>query len=404
MILAGHLLMPGPGQTVTLTRGSIRVQGDRIAEVFADGRGPKPDLGGDDSLIAPGFVDAHLHLPQFDSIGVCGMPLLDWLATAIFPAEAKWADTAYAADMTRRVAAQLHAHGTTAVAAYATVHHDATVAAARVLADAGFAGLVGQVLMDREAPPELVRPAPQLLAEAARLQPVGRLRPAVTPRFAISCSEELLRGAGDLAVRNAWPVQTHLAETQAECHRVAELFDGVAYTEVYRRAGLLTPRTLLAHGVQLSDHDRTTINAAGSTIAHCPTANGFLKSGDMDLAAHQRAGLNIALGSDIAGGYERSMPRVARAALETASRVHPDSTCPSAAWAWWQLTAGNATALGLTDTGRIHPGAAADLLVLKPDIRWHASADPLATLLYAWDDRWLKTTIAAGRPVYAASA
>jgi guanine deaminase len=274
VILGGCLILPGPGNTVVLRPGAVQIDGGHIARVFDAREAPKPDLGGDDCIISPGFVDAHLHLPQFDSIGLSGMTLLDWLSSAIFPAEAKWADEQYAAEMTRRVVRQLHSHGTTGVAAYATVHHEATVGAMRVLAEAGFEGIIGQVLMDREAPPELIRPARQLLAEAARLATVGRMRPAVTPRFALSCSGELLSGAGGLAAATGWPIQTHLAETWLECERVAELFDGATYTEVYRRAGLLTPRTILAHGIHLDATARVAIADAKAVVAHCPVAKG----------------------------------------------------------------------------------------------------------------------------------
>src|SRR5690606_5179300 len=119
--------------------------------------------------------------------------------------------------MTERAGRRLLAAGTTGIAAYATVHHKATLAAMRTLAGFGFRGVVGQVLMDQQAPADLLRPAHQLLAEAASLEAVGRIEPAVTPRFAVSCSRELLAGAGRLARHRGWAVQTHLAETVEEC-------------------------------------------------------------------------------------------------------------------------------------------------------------------------------------------
>ena len=395
MILAGTLILPESDRSVRLAEGWLRIRGDRIAEV---GEGPAPaavDLGGPGAIICPGFIDAHMHLPQFDSIGVDGLTLLDWLERAIFPAEARWEDRDYAGDMTRRVVDQLLAHGTTGIAAYATVHHEATRAAIDALHESGLAAIVGQVLMDRNAPPELIRPPDQLIAEAQSLQGRGRVQVAVTPRFAVSCTDELLHRAGSLAKRTGAPIQTHLSETVPECRLIARLFDDTPYTEVYRRADLLGPRTILGHAIWLDADERRTLAQTRSIVAHCPTANLFLQAGSMDLAAHMDAGVRISLGSDVAGGPDRSMVRVARAMIETAKRL--EHTPPCASECWWWITGGNAGALGWRDVGRLEPGAWADVLIIEPDVRWRDAADPLSTLLYAWDDRWLRRTIVAGR-------
>lgn len=392
---------------VRLAHGTLRISGGIITAIDA-ALDPRADLGGEHAIITPGFVDCHLHLPQFDSIGIDGLELLDWLQRIIFPAEACWADNTYAGSMAARVARQLLSFGTTSVAAYATVHHDAAVVAMRELDAAGIGGTVGQVLMDRNAPAELLRPAAQLLDEAARLTPIGRITPAITPRFAVSCTDELLAGSGRLAAARPSPVQTHLAETNAELETIARLFPGVAYTEVYRRAGLLTPRTLLAHAIHLSDADRRSIAACGALVAHCPTANLFLEAGAMDRLAALRERMPLTLGSDVAGGPDRSMVRVARAMLETAKRL--GHRPPTAAEAWHMITSGNADALAAACGaapgslgGSLRVGAAADVLVLHADIALDRSTDPLSTLMYAWDDRWLRHTLTRGIVRWSAS-
>lgn len=399
LVIAGRLMLPGGPASVRVEPGVVEIAGDRIVRVGA-GSAEHADLGGPDCLICPGFVDTHLHLPQFDSIGRDGLELLEWLQRVVFPAEAKWADAGYAGAMAARVARQLLGVGTVGVGAYATVHERGARAAIEALGAAGMRGYVGQVLMDRGAPPELLGRAGELVAQASRQRGVGRIAPAVTPRFAVSCTDELLRGAGKLAAATGWAVQTHLSETERECAVVGELFGGVTYTEVYERAGLLTNRTLLGHGIWLSDAERARIAAAGSVVAHCPTANLFLGAGAMDRAAHHRVGVRTSLGTDVAGGPDRSMVRVARAMIETAKRL--GRTPPGAPECWWQITAGNAAAMDFADGGRLEAGAAADVLVIRPDVPWSADAEGLATLLYAWDDRWLKATIAAGRTVYTA--
>lgn len=400
MRIAGQLLLPGveSSPSCRLAPGAVTLAGDRIesVDIGEAAAAESADAGGPDAFVCPGLIDAHLHLPQFDSIGVAGLELLDWLSRVIYPAEARWEDPSYAADMTKRVARQLLSFGTTGVAAYATVHHAAAQAAIDVLGELGFSGHVGQVLMDREAPAELVRPAADLLRECAGLHASGRIAPSINPRFAVSCSAPLLDGCGRLAASTGRLVQTHLAETRRECLRVEELHAGAGYLDVYDRAGLLRRPALFAHGVQLAGADFARIARTGAGIVHCPTANRFLGAGSFPLAAARATGVPIALGSDVAGGPDRSMVRVARGMLETAGlRRDPP---PDAAFAWWLMTAGNAHALGLGDCGVLRPGARADVLVVRPEAGWNASPDPLSYLLYAWDDRWLKAVVLGGRP------
>ncbi|MCC6676851.1 MAG: amidohydrolase family protein [Phycisphaerales bacterium] len=397
--ITGHLVLPDGEERVRLAPGVLTIRGERIESVR---EGPIPDsgcdFGGPGCLISPGFIDAHLHLPQFDSIGVEGLELLEWLDRVIFPAEARWADAGYAGQMAGRVARQLLSFGTTGIGAYATVHAAAAQAAIDAVAEAGLAGHVGQVLMDRGAPPELVRPAKQLIEEASNLKGRGRIVPAVTPRFAISCSDDLLRGAGELAAKTGQLIQTHLAETTAEIREVGRLCAGLRYTEVYARAGLLTPRSILGHGVHLDEQDRQVLARAGAVIAHCPTANRFLRAGMMDLAAHGRAGVAVAVGSDVAGGPDRSMVRVARAMMETARQLGHSG--PSASEAWWRITRGNARCLGVADqTGSLEPGRWADVVLVRPDLEWRAGPDPIGTVVWGWDDRWVERVWVAGRAV-----
>ncbi|MEL7089189.1 MAG: amidohydrolase family protein, partial [Planctomycetota bacterium] len=249
--------------------------------------------------------------------------------------------------------------------------------------------------------------AAQLLDETADLLDSfpahGRLAAAVTPRFAVTCTAAFMADMGKLAAERGAAVQSHLAETVPECELIAELFDGRSYVDVYRDAGLLTRRSIYGHGIYLDDADRRTLADTGAVVAHCPTANSFLRSGTMDRRAHLSGGVNVSLGSDIGGGYERSMVRVARAMVEAAASFAdvPADQLPGAAEAWWQITAGNADVLGWADGGRLAAGQPADVLVIEPNIGWlSSSVNPLAMLLFAWDDRWIKRTLVRGRVVY----
>lgn len=407
MIVAGQLLLETTDDAVEarLSPGYVRIEEGRLTEVVEGEMPSKPDVGGPGCLVSPGLIDTHVHLPQFDTIGAHGLPLLEWLSGVTFPAEAKWADADYASGMTRRVARQLAGCGTTSICAYSSVHHQATAAAIETLTDVGIRGVVGQAMSDRFAPDDLVGTPADLLDQSrdllARYPAGGRVAAAVTPRFAVSCTAELLAGAGRLAAEYPTAlVQTHLSETRRECDFVSELFDGKSYVEAYADAGLVTDRSLFGHGIFLSEAELQTLSDAGSIIAHCPTANSFLRSGAMDRHATLSAGCQMSLGSDIGGGYERSMVRVARAMVETASAL--GDSYPSAAQAWWQITAGNADAARFADAGRLRVGAPADLLIAKPDLPWLESpVDPLAMLLFAWDDRWITRVFSSGEEIFA---
>lgn len=434
LLITGQLLLPdlagGIARACRLVPGGVRIVGERIAEVFALQGGRRDDqaidLGGHGAVVMPGLIDAHAHLPQFDSIGAAGMPLLQWLERVVFPAEARWADAAFAGAMGARAAERMLSHGTVGVAAYGSVHAEGTARAMAALAARGMRGYVGPALMDCGAPAGLCLPVAAQLDACAALKPVGRVEPSVNPRFALSCSPELLEGAGKLAEKTGRRVQTHLSETREEVAEVAARFGGLGYVEVYRRCGLVRPGGLFAHGVYLSDEERSGLARSGALVAHCPTANTFLRSGAMDrwalvaqaaeaagTKAQGATGAPLALGSDVAGGPDVSMVRVGRAMIETAGMLHPrdPARVPTPAQAWWQVTAGNASALGWEDSGRLEAGAWADVVVARPGrggengrsaTWWMESVDPLGALMFGWDDRWVEKVVVRGRVEWSA--
>ena len=405
MLIAGQLLLDDQQNRCRIEPGYLRVEDDRIVEVVTGEIPDRAEIGGSDVLVTPGFIDAHVHLPQFDMIGAHGLPLLRWLNEVTFVEEMRWSDTDYARAMSRRVLGQLLTFGTTGICAYATVHHASAKAALEIASGLGIRGVIGQVLMDRGGPPELCEPPTKLMEEVTKLTeefpPGGRVAAAVTPRFAVSCTGELLEASGRLAREVGAMIQTHLAETQRECRLVSELFDGVGYVDVYRNAGLLQPSAVFGHGIHLSSSDRSALRQANASIAHCPTANSFLRSGTMNRSQLVRDSVGVALGSDIGAGYERSMVRVGRAMIEAASAITDDY--PDAATAWHAITAGNADRLGWSDAGRLGVGQAADIVVCRPDVRWLQSpTDPLSFLMFAWDDRWIKQVLLRGQVAFQA--
>lgn len=413
--LAGTLMLP-PGdepKTVRLQHGRVRVADGRITGIEHGSSAAEGDIGGPDWLICPGFIDAHLHLPQVDAVGGFGLELLEWLERVIFPAEQCWAD----GDLARRgIAAALDtlmSFGTTGFCAFSSIHPDATRIALELAAVRNLRCAIGPIQVDRDGPPSWMAPAQQRIAEAEALLQAFPPHPRkprsprncrtaamVAPRFAPMCSMELMRGLAERAGEAGALIASHIAETQRECELAAAAHVGESYAAIYHRAGLLGRRTLLGHGIHLCEADRRLLVRTGTVIVHCPTANRFLGSGRMDRAALAAAGVRLALGSDLGAGGERCMVRVARAMLEAAREAgHP----LPAAHGWWQITAGNAEALGFEQTGAIAAQHDADLLLIRPPDGWQDGPDPLAKLMFTWDDRWLRAVVVDGRWVWPGS-
>jgi guanine deaminase len=197
----------------------------------------------------------------------------------------------------------------------------------------------------------------------------GLLGYAFSPRFALGCSEDLMRGAADLAEKHGARLQTHLAENPDEVARIREQFPWARdYTDVYERCGLLGPRTLLGHCIHLSDREREVLAATGSQVAHCPTANLFLQSGIMPLDQFLGDGIRVGLGSDVAAGPELNLWQVMRSAIESQkarSFYERGVVAPSPADVLHLATQGGARALGKGEQiGSLEIGKEADLTVV----------------------------------------
>ena len=215
-------------------------------------------------------------------------------------------------------------HGTTCAAYFAAID----VASTNLLADlclaAGQRALVGRVCMDSLSPdwyrdedvPTSIAAARASIEHIRLADPTASLvRPVITPRFAPSCSAGLLRSLGDLAAETGLPVQTHVSENADEIALVAQLFPASAsYTGVYDDAGLLTPRTILAHGVHLGDDEVALVARRGAKISHCPCSNSAITSGTARVRRLLEAGVKCGLGTDVSGGYSPSVLEAARQA------------------------------------------------------------------------------------------
>jgi guanine deaminase len=268
-------------------------------------------------LLLPGLVDLHIHLPQFPSAGLgAGLHLLTWLERHIFPLERGY-DVAAAERLAPAVFRALARAGTTTVLAYGAIWHDSLDATFRAAEMHGIRAVIGKVMMDRATYDDRL-PRDEILELSLRQsadlaarwhgRDDGRLRYAFTPRFAISCSAEMLRESAALARQTGAYWQTHIAEDRAEVEQVIRLFPGARdYLDVYDRAGALGERTILAHAIYLSEREIARLVESGSRVAHCPASNMFLASGVMPLARYLEAGMIVGLGSDVAAAPDPSI-------------------------------------------------------------------------------------------------
>ncbi|KAK8028294.1 guanine deaminase [Apiospora marii] len=274
----------------------------------------------------PGFIDTHIHAPQYPNAGIFGSStLLDWLNKYTFPMEASLAKLPRARRVYGQVVRRTLSHGTTAAAYYATID----VAATNLLADlclaAGQRAFVGRVCMDRLAPdyyadeggPDAVLARTrETIDHMRRIDPTGDIvAPILTPRFAPACSDGTMEALGRLARSDDLRVQTHISENVGEIALVRELFpDAADYASVYDGFGLLTPRTVLAHAVHLTEAEAALIHRRGAKVAHCPCSNSALTSGECRVRWLLDRGVGVGLGTDVSGGYAPSVLEAARLA------------------------------------------------------------------------------------------
>lgn len=317
-------------------------------------------------LIVPGFVDCHVHLPQLDCRNKTGLTLLKWLEQYIFPAEAQFSDPVVARDTARRFYQELLKNGTTTAMIYCTIHEQATDIAFEEAERAGVRAIIGKVMMDQNSPPVLRERLKDMLPVVERLivkwhGRYNRLFYAVTPRFALTCSKELLCEAGKLAQATECYFQTHLAERRDEVALAYEMFGMKDYAGLFHDCGCLGNKSVYAHCIYLDDPDWKMLAETQSVVAHCPSSNIFLKSGRMPYEEVTRHGLRCGLGSDVGAGPEFSMWDVMRCGCE----VHPANVFSSQD-AFYRATLGGAEALDFADQiGSFDVGKDADFVVSK---------------------------------------
>lgn len=372
-----HVLGPGdPSYDQRLTEAS---RSNRLIEA------------GRHHFLLPGFVDLHIHAPQFPQLGkALDVPLEVWLQTHTFPLEARYADPVYARNVYERLVDTLLANGTTTAVYFGTTHVEATSILAEICLAKGQRALIGKVAMDDpDQCPDFYRDkdADAALSQTRQfIETVQAMagndsqlvRPVVTPRFIPSCTQALLEGLGDITRETGCHVQTHCSESDWEHGFVLDRY-GKTDSHALDDLGLLTRRTILAHGNFITSDDMALIKSRGAGIAHCPLSNVFFSNAAFPLRRALEKGLRVGLGTDIAGGPSASLLDSCRSAV-TSSRllengVDPDLPADKRGreqsridfrHAFYLATAGGGDVLDLP-VGRFAPGHPFDAVLIDTE-------------------------------------
>jgi guanine deaminase len=354
---------------VCVRDGVIRARGS-LAALRADHPG-EPVTRLDGGLLVPGFVDTHVHFPQIRAIGGLGLPLLDWLEQCALPEESKLADPAYARAVAAEFLDGLVAAGTTSALVFGSHFAPAMDELFAAAARRGLNITSGLVVSDRILRPDLLNSPETALADSAdlilRWHGQGRLRYAVTPRFSLSASDEMLDACAQLLGKGVW-FTSHINENVAEIATVAGLFPGARhYLDTYRRHGLVTARSVFAHNVHPDDAELAVLAEHGASVAHCPTSNCALGSGLFPLRRHVEHGVHVALGSDVGAGAGLFLPKEALQAYFIQQLLGPAGLPLTPVHLLYLATRAGAQAIGLEDrVGDFAVGKDFDAVWLRP--------------------------------------
>jgi guanine deaminase len=359
-------------------------------------------------LVIPGFVDLHLHAAQFLQCGM-GMKhtLLDWLEDYTFDLEHEFQNREFARKAYTCFAKKLVASGTLRACVFASSSTAGTQELFEVLKATGIGAYVGKVNMDTQAPEFILETTRASLEGTEQLiktyQDEPRVKPIITPRFAPTSSEELLKGLGDLALKYHLPVQSHLAENPEEIQWVKELFpEAKNYSDVYFKNNLFgqTP-TVMAHGIFLDADEQARVKQMDVMLAHCPDSNINVRSGIMPVRRYLDRGLRVGLGSDIAGSHKIGLNEAMVRAIQLSKIVNlSDETLSplSVSEAFFMGTKSGGSFFG--QTGSFEKEFWFDALVLEDDpmiANRYSLEDRLEKFIHTGDDRHICARYVEGK-------
>jgi guanine deaminase len=363
-------------QYVYIEDGLLIVDAGIIAEV-----GPYLDLKNKmegikivdykDKLITPGFIDTHQHAAQSAIVAAYGEKLLGWLDDYVFPAESTYSDKEAAKKDLNFFLDQLVQNGTTTAVCYGPLFYEATDVFFEELQQRNMRFVTGNILMDENSPDTLKLSTQENYDNCKKLiakwHNKGRLSYCISPRFALSCSEQLLELCGSLKKENPdCYIQTHLDENLNEIAAVKKLYPwSKHYADVYDHFGLMTDRTIFGHCIHTTDEELELFKSSGAIMSWCPLSNNFLGSGLFNFGRASEYTDKITLGTDWGAGNCLSMFAV----MDDAYKVSMlNSVKLPSMIRWFLATLGAAKALQLDDKiGTFKPGKEADFIVIDLD-------------------------------------
>ena len=277
-----------------------------------------------DKLIIPGLSDLHLHASQYHNVGLgLDLELLEWLDTYTFPEESKYKDLEYAKKSYQSFVDDLSKSATTRASIFATIHTDMTLLLMDLLEQKKICAYVGKLGMDRNSPEFYIekngKEETTRFVEECKKRNYKYVKPIITPRFTISCTDEYMKYMGEIAKKYNIPVQSHLSENFNEIDFVKKLRpDDKFYGESYSKNGLFGNgvKTIMAHCVHCPKEEEELIKKNGAYIAHCPTSNTNICSGICPAGKYLRQGYNIGIGTDISGGHTLDLFEVMRHTIQ----------------------------------------------------------------------------------------
>ena len=380
--------------------GDVLVRDGRIAQIgrVAAGVEVERTIDGRGSYLLPGFIQTHIHLCQTLFRGYADdLALLDWLKTRVWPMEAAHTPASLAA-AARQAAAELLRSGTTTALTMETVHDTDAVFAA--LEPMGLRAVVGKCMMDADTavPARLLEKTARSIDDSVAIakrwhgRANGRLRAAFAPRFAVSCSRELLEAVAALAREHDLIVHTHASENRDEVALI-QARTGRKNIDYLADTGLTTHRLCLAHCVWVDDGEQALMAERDVKVLHCPGSNLKLGSGLAPVVEMRAKGISVSLGADGAAcnNHLDMFEEMRLAAVLQSVRLKPGAL--NARDVVQMATREGARALGLdTDIGSIEVGKKADLILIDA-----AGPDPYSTIVYASRGSDVRTTIVDGR-------
>lgn len=378
-----------------------------------------------DEYLLPGYVDLHVHAPQWPQAGLSlDLPLADWLDHYTFPLESKCSDLNYSKMIYDSLVKELLSQGTTTALMFGTIYNDSNIILAKACLEYGLRGFIGQVAMDNadQTPAYYRNQSAKDAVDATELfikqlqnlsSDADRVVPVITPRFVPSCSDACLQGLGQLANKYHVPVQTHVSESSWEHGYVLDRFKATD-TSVLDQFGLLTDRTILMHATHLTDDDMILLAKRKAALAHCPISNAYFGNGVMRVKEILAKQIKLGLGTDISGGYSSSIYHNIRQAVISSRMLEDgvDTTKQATtrgvansriniATAFYMATVGGAEALHL-NTGRIKEGYKADFQVVKshPSVITLSDEQMIERILYQTQQSDIKQVYIDGNLVY----